>query len=139
MIVEVDEASPVPPYEQVRALIAAMIGSGTLAVGTRLPPMRQLAADLGLAANTIARSYRELESAGLVVSRVRTGTVVAERVPGPADQKTAADVQRLLTEAARAYAATTRRLGIPDRKALAAVTVELAVDVVDTDKRHKNH
>jgi GntR family transcriptional regulator len=125
MIVVVDEASPVPPYEQVRAQIAAMIGSGTLPAGTRLPPIRQLAADLGLAANTIARSYRELESAKLVVSRVRTGTVVAERAPGSAAETTAADIRRLLTEAARSFAATTRRLGIPDGEALAAVTAEL--------------
>lgn len=124
MIVEVDAASPVPPYEQVRAQIAAMIGSGVLPTGTRLPPIRQLAADLGLAANTIARSYRELESAGLVISRVRSGTIVADHAPTPTASQ-AADTRRLLTEAARAYAATTRRLGIPDAQALAAAAAEL--------------
>lgn len=126
MIVEIDDASPVPPYEQVRAQIASMIGSGVLAVGTRLPPIRQLAADLGLAANTIARAYRELESAGLVVSRVRTGTRVAERAASPdVSAQAAVDRQRLLVEAARAYASTTRRLGVPDAEALAAVGDEL--------------
>lgn len=125
MIVEIDDASPVPPYEQVRAQIASMIGSGVLAVGARLPPIRQLAADLGLAANTIARAYRELESSGLVVSRVRTGTRVAERAAPDASAQAVADRQRLLVEAARAYAATTRRLGVPDAEALAAVTEEL--------------
>ena len=125
MIVEVDQDSPVPPYEQVRAQIASMIGTGALPAGTRLPPIRQLAADLGLATNTIARSYRELESAGLVVSRVRTGTTVAAQANRGASEKTTADTQRLLTEAARSYAATTRRLGITDADALAAVTAEL--------------
>ncbi|OLE26162.1 MAG: GntR family transcriptional regulator [Catenulispora sp. 13_1_20CM_3_70_7] len=125
MIVEVDQDSPVPPYEQVRAQIASMIGTGALPAGTRLPPIRQLAADLGLAANTIARSYRELESAGLVTSRVRTGTTVAAQVRRNARTSTAADTQRLLVEAARGFAATTRRLGIADADALAAVTAEL--------------
>ncbi|MBW8806924.1 MAG: GntR family transcriptional regulator [Catenulisporales bacterium] len=125
MIVEVDQDSPVPPYEQVRAQIASMIGTGALPAGTRLPPIRQLAADLGLAANTIARSYRELESAGLVTSRVRTGTTVAAQARRNARTSTAADTQRLLVEAARGFAATTRRLGIADADALAAVTAEL--------------
>ena len=125
MIVEVDQDSPVPPYEQVRAQIASMIGTGALPPDTRLPPIRQLAADLGLAANTIARSYRELESAGLVTSRVRTGTTVAAQPHRSARIKTGADTQRLLTEAARGFAATTRRRGIADADALAAVTAEL--------------
>ena len=77
MIIEVDPGSPTPPYEQIRHQLAQMIGAGTLAEGTQLPPIRQLAADLGLAANTVARAYRELEHEGLVRSRVRHGTVVA--------------------------------------------------------------
>lgn len=129
MIVELDDASPVPPYEQIRAQVAAMIGSGALPVGTRLPPIRQLAGDLGLAVNTVARAYRELEAAKLVTSRVRTGTVVAPRPPQEADERTAADTRRLLTEAVRSFTATTRRLGIADRDALAAITAELSGDV----------
>jgi len=93
MIVELDEASPVPPYEQIRAQIAAMIGSGALPAGTRLPPIRQLAGDLGLAVNTVARAYRELEGGKLVTSRVRTGTVVAPRSPQEPDERTAADTR----------------------------------------------
>lgn len=125
MIVELDEASPVPPYEQIRAQVAAMIGSGALPPGTRLPPIRQLAGDLGLAVNTVARAYRELEAGRLVTSRVRTGTVVAPRTPQETDERTAADTRRLLTEAVRSFAATTRRLGIADQEALAAVVAEL--------------
>jgi len=66
-----------------------------------LPPIRQLAADLGLAANTIGRSYRALEAAGLVVSRVRAGTVVAARPDRGASEKSSSDAHRLLVEAAR--------------------------------------
>ena len=75
-MISVDHDSPVPPYEQVRAQIANRISIGELAVGIRLPTVRQLAADLGLAVNTVARAYRELEQGGLVQSRGRAGTFV---------------------------------------------------------------
>jgi DNA-binding transcriptional regulator YhcF (GntR family) len=72
----VDLSRPVPPFEQIRGQIAAHIHAGLLATGARLPTMRALAADLGVAVGTVARAYAELESAGLVASRRRTGTVV---------------------------------------------------------------
>src|SRR3982751_5707969 len=75
--VAIDAASPVPPYEQLRRQLARQIGDRTLAVGTRLPTVRRLAADLGLAVNTVARAYRELEESGLVETRGRAGTFVA--------------------------------------------------------------
>ena len=75
-MITVDTRSPVPPFEQVRAQLAASIADGQLAVGTRLPPVRRMADDLGLAVNTVARAYRELETAGLVETRGRGGTVV---------------------------------------------------------------
>jgi GntR family transcriptional regulator len=73
----VDTSSPIPPYEQIRAQVAAFVAAGTLAPGSRLPSVRQLAADLGLAAGTVARAYRELEATGVVETRRRTGTHVA--------------------------------------------------------------
>ena len=77
MIVKVDAASDVPVYEQIRNQIAKKIASEKLPAGTKLPTIRQLAADLGLAVNTVAHAYRELESAGLVQTRPRHGTTVA--------------------------------------------------------------
>ena len=121
MIVEVDPTSPVPPYEQVRGQLATMIGAGVLPAGTQLPPIRQLAADLGLAANTVARAYRELESDGLVVSRVRHGTTVTGQRAG----LPRAEVRRRLAEAGRAYASLTRQLGVEAGEAEAAVRAEL--------------
>lgn len=79
MIVTVDTDSGVPPYEQVREQVARMIGTGVLAPGGRLPTIQQLANDLQLAPGTVARAYKELERAGLVVSRRRKGTIVADR------------------------------------------------------------
>lgn len=108
MIVEVDTASPVPPYEQIRSQLARMIEAGVLATGAQLPPIRQLAADLGLATNTVARAYRELEAEGLVVSRVRHGTTVAPQRA----RLSPAQARQRLAEAARAYAALARQLGV---------------------------
>src|SRR6476660_3684652 len=75
--VVVDPASREAPFEQVRAQVEAQIRSGRLVPGDRLPTVRALAADLGLAANTVARAFKELEAAGLVETRRRAGTVVA--------------------------------------------------------------
>jgi GntR family transcriptional regulator len=75
--VVVDPASREAPFEQVRAQVEAQIRSGRLVPGDRLPTVRALAADLGLAANTVARAFKELEAAGLVETRGRAGTVVA--------------------------------------------------------------
>jgi GntR family transcriptional regulator len=112
VIVEIDADSPTPPYEQIRAQIATMIGAGTLPRGAHLPPIRQLAADLGLAANTVARAYRELEHEGLVASRVRHGTTVT----GTGRALPEAEIHRRLAEGAAAYAALVRQLGIdPDQ------------------------
>jgi DNA-binding transcriptional regulator YhcF (GntR family) len=115
-VITIDAASAVPPYEQVRAGLAERINDGTLAVGTRLPTVRQLAADLGLAANTVARSYRELEDAGLVDTRGRAGTFVS----ATGDRSRAA-----AAKAAREYAATVKALGLGPAEALKIVTAAI--------------
>ncbi|MFS8478021.1 MAG: GntR family transcriptional regulator [Micromonosporaceae bacterium] len=121
MIVEVDTASPVPPYEQIRSQLARMIEAGVLATGAQLPPIRQLAADLGLATNTVARAYRELEADGLVVSRVRHGTTVAPQRA----RLSPAQARQRLAEAARAYAALARQLGVSPGEAESIVRAQL--------------
>jgi DNA-binding transcriptional regulator YhcF (GntR family) len=114
--VTVDTTSPTPPYEQIRAQLAQLIQHGVLATDDRLPPVRQLASDLGLAVGTVARAYRELEAAGLVRSRRGAGT----RVIGPAAVG-AAERRRLLVEYADAYVAQARRLGVSDDELVEAV------------------
>src|SRR5438876_308788 len=76
-MITIDATSPVPPYEQLRVQLARQIAERTLPVGARLPTVRGLAADLGLAVNTVARAYRELEEAGLIETRGRAGSFVA--------------------------------------------------------------
>lgn len=84
--VSVDLDHPTPPYEQIRAQIAAHLSAGALRPGDRLPTVRALAADLGVAVGTVSRAYRELEQEGAVTSRRRTGTVVSRDAPGTADR-----------------------------------------------------
>lgn len=113
----VDTASPVPPFEQLRAQLAELIRHGMLQPGDRLPPVRQLAADLGLAIGTVARAYREIEQAGLVQSRRGAGTKVAT----PIEMSTPADRARLLAGHAARYVAEARRLGVTNDALQAAV------------------
>jgi DNA-binding transcriptional regulator YhcF (GntR family) len=115
MNIEVDTASPVPPYEQIRAQIADLAAAMALPTGTKLPTIRQLAVDLGLAPGTVARAYRELEAAGVVISRVRHGTTIA-----PVQARPPAEVQTRAAEAARAYALAVRSLGLSRDEAIAA-------------------
>ncbi|MCF3122675.1 GntR family transcriptional regulator [Streptomyces luteocolor] len=119
--VRVDTTSPVPPYEQIRAQLAALITSGRLPQGERLPPVRQLAADLGLAAGTVARAYRELESASLIQTRRGAGTKVAPLPAGPSHPDP--DHLALL---AREFTRTARALGATDTEVLQAVKEALA-------------
>ena len=89
----VDLKGRVPVYEQIRAQLAGYISTGALGPGDRLPTVRGLATDLGIAINTVGRAYAELESAGLVSTRRRVGTIVtaADRAPIPGDVVDAAD------------------------------------------------
>jgi DNA-binding transcriptional regulator YhcF (GntR family) len=107
-----DPAASEPPYEQLRRQIASRAASGDLPPGTRLPTVRALAAELGLAVNTVAKTYRALESDGVVRTEGRRGTFVA---PGDAAGRTDAG------EAAAAYVAVARRLGLGLTEALLLV------------------
>ena len=114
MIVTVDTESGVPPYEQVREQIARMIGTGVLSPGGRLPTIQQLANDLQLAPGTVARAYKELEREGLVISRRRKGTIVAER---PARLPTR-EITEQLDVAAERFALQVHQLGADPDAAL---------------------
>lgn len=116
----IDTKSAVPAFEQLRSQLAEMIRSGALATGTRLPSIRQLASDLGLAPGTVARAFHELELEDLVTSRVRHGTVVAPL------RQTASKSHERLEEAARTFTLAAKRLGMSDQDALDAVRVQLS-------------
>jgi DNA-binding transcriptional regulator YhcF (GntR family) len=104
-----DPGSPVAPYEQLRTQLATRAASGDLPAGTRLPTVRALAAELGLAVNTVARAYRELEADGVITTAGRRGTFVAATATGSSAEA---------SDAAAAYVATARRLGLTLPEAL---------------------
>jgi DNA-binding transcriptional regulator YhcF (GntR family) len=112
--VVVDNDSGLAPWRQVHDQIVRLIISGALRAGSRLPPIRQLSRDLGLAAGTIARVYRELETAGWVTTARARGTVVAEPTAHP-------DPAMVLRAAATEFAALARDLGADADTAAKAV------------------
>jgi DNA-binding transcriptional regulator YhcF (GntR family) len=114
VILRVEPGSPLPPYEQIRSQIATMAATGVLEAGTRLPPIRQLASDLGLAGGTVARAYRELEQEGVIVTRGRHGTFVQRARPTP-------HVDGELEAAAQAFAVRAVQLGADRARALDTV------------------
>jgi DNA-binding transcriptional regulator YhcF (GntR family) len=103
--ITLDPSSPEPLSEQLSEAIADRIRRGSLVAGARLPTVRALAEDLGLASNTVAKAYRALEEEGLVQGRGRQGTFVAERLERLPDR------ERRLTEAADAFARRGSQLG----------------------------
>ena len=94
---EVRRDDPAPIARQIADQIAALIRSGTLAAGERLPPVRVLAGFLRVNRNTVARVYRDLEREGWIESSRGRGTFVAAAPPG--DTALAVYADRLLAEA----------------------------------------
>ncbi|MDI5966304.1 GntR family transcriptional regulator [Streptantibioticus silvisoli] len=110
--ISVDATSATAPYEQLREQIAAGARDGALPVGHRLPTVRGLAEDLGLAANTVAKAYRALEADGVIETRGRHGTFIA--AAGDA-------AHRRTALAAADFARTAHRLGLDHAAARSAV------------------
>ncbi|MET9605802.1 GntR family transcriptional regulator [Streptomyces sp. NPDC006512] len=106
-----DGAGSAAPYEQLRAQIADRARSGRLPAGFKLPTVRGLAEELGLAANTVAKAYRALEADGVIETRGRNGTYVAAAAEGAA---------REAAGAAQTYAERAHRLGLTQAQALEA-------------------
>lgn len=114
--IRLDPAASVPLWEQLRAGLESRIRAGRLPPGRRLPTVRAMAEDLGLAPNTVAKAYRALEGSGLLVGRGRRGTFVTDRL-----HEAPTDLERRLGEAAAAFLSRTRQLGLPDEDAIGAV------------------
>lgn len=106
MRLAVDPKDPTPIYAQLDRAIRAGVATGRLPAGTQLPTVRQLAVDLRVNANTVARVYAELERSGVLETRRGVGTFVTGRQPDrPArsaanDTRLSALVTRVVGEAA---------------------------------------
>jgi GntR family transcriptional regulator len=94
-VFSVDPTDPTPLYAQLERGIRAAIASGRLKVGDRLPTVRQLAVDLRINANTVAKVYAELERAGVLATQRGIGTSVRD-TPTPAAMTTRRDREREL-------------------------------------------
>jgi DNA-binding transcriptional regulator YhcF (GntR family) len=105
-----------PVSARVREALRWAIDDGTLLAGDRVPTVRALAAEHGLAPNTVAKAYRELEGLGYLDARGRTGTFVATSPPRPEDEAGSA-----LIVAAERFAMQARRLGASSGAATDAV------------------
>ena len=114
----VDAGGSTPPFEQLRTHVLELVTSGELPAGFRLPPVRSLAEQLGLAANTVARAYKELEADGIVETRGRNGTLVSAQ--GDA-------AHRAAQLAASEYASRARSLGLTPDAALDLVKTALTL------------
>ena len=79
MNIHVSTGDGVPIYRQIARQITMLVASGRLKPGAELPAIRALAEQLVINPNTVARAYKELEYAGVVTSRMGSGTVVADK------------------------------------------------------------
>ena len=79
MQIHISTADGVPIYQQIVNQVKYLVSSGRLTAGDELPPIRSLAEKLVINPNTVARAYRELESAGLVEKRRTAGTYVSDQ------------------------------------------------------------
>jgi GntR family transcriptional regulator len=116
VILSVDPGRALPIYEQVREQIKRMVASGTLQPGTRLPTIRQLATDLGLAKGTIERAYELLDADTVIETKGRKGTFVLEMTRATEHQQTIA-----LDAAAESLVVVARQLGADENAAIDAV------------------
>lgn len=114
----IDPTSATPPFEQLRAQVIAAVRTGEMSPGQKLPTVRGLAADLGLATNTVARAYRELEHDEVIETRGRQGSFVSA---------TGDATQRHLQLAARAFADRAAQLGIAPEEARRVVSAALGI------------
>jgi GntR family transcriptional regulator len=116
----IDRRDDAPVYEQVADQVRRLVASGDLGPGTGLPSVRQLAGDLGVNLNTIARAYRLLEDEGFLVIRDRAGVEVA--APSETVDRTA--LARLLDQL-RASLARLRQAGVTPEELLLVVRKEV--------------
>ena len=118
MYITIDELDRRPIYRQVADEIKALIARGSLSEGMALPPVRQVADDLGVNLNTIAAAYRELQKEGLLKVRHGAGAVVTSR-------RVAQQSDAELRKALRASLAHLVLVGLPRTEILELVNEEL--------------
>jgi GntR family transcriptional regulator len=107
-VFRLDSSTGVPFYRQIIDQVLLAVGDGRLKPGTQLPTVRQLAVDLSVNLNTVAKAYREMEIRGIVQTQQGTGTFIAARTGAKVREKRKA-VQDLLDR----LIANGEALGVP--------------------------
>jgi GntR family transcriptional regulator len=95
-VIRVDATSFVPIYEQIKQGIVRLVATGRLKAGEPLPSIRDLAAEIIVNPNTVARAYRELEQDGVIATQKGRGSVVAERARPDAERDLKAHLGRVM-------------------------------------------
>ncbi|MDV7083312.1 GntR family transcriptional regulator [Rhodococcus sp. IEGM 248] len=110
--IDIDPDSSTAPFDQLRLQIIEQVRSGQLIAGTKIPTVRALAVEVGLAPNTVAKAYRELGEQGVIETRGKQGTFIAS----------GGDPIRARAEkAATGYVQDLRKLGVSDEEILGFV------------------
>ncbi|WP_082359854.1 GntR family transcriptional regulator [Rhodococcus opacus] len=110
--IDIDPDSSTAPFDQLRLQIIEQVRSGQLIAGTKIPTVRALAIEVGLAPNTVAKAYRELGEQGVIETRGKQGTFIAS----------GGDPIRARAEkAATGYVQELRKLGVSDEEILGFV------------------
>ena len=118
--IEIDPGASAPIYMQIIEKLHRLMVAGELDTGDRLPPVRQLADELGINFNTVARSYRWLEQAGLLSMCQGRGTFVLDR-PLAALEREQMQEKESLDQFARRMLREARRLGYSPAEIISAV------------------
>lgn len=118
---EVNVTSPVPVYQQIMDQLRRIVSDGSLGAGAPLPSVRQLAAELAINPNTVAKAYQFLEMEGTIVTLKRRGAFVGER----SSAKAALARERRLEEVVDRLAEDTARLGLDGEEIIEAFAERL--------------
>jgi GntR family transcriptional regulator len=114
----IDHSDPLPIYAQLDRAIRLAVATGKLRRGDRLPTVRQLAVDLRINANTVAKVYAELERAGVVETQRGVGTFIQQLGD---EAKSPADRRRGLTALAEEFLSKALVLGFTEQEALESI------------------
>ena len=121
MTLRIDPAAPEPLFEQIGLRVKEAVASGLMAAGDRLPSVRELARELAINPNTVARAYEALERDGVIVRRQGSGCFITEQASPLRDDER----RKRLAEQARRLVTEAFHLGLDAADVEAAVTAEL--------------
>jgi GntR family transcriptional regulator len=121
-VLKIDPKDPLPIYAQLERSIRLAIATGQIDSGARLPTVRQLAVELRINANTVAKVYGELERAGVLETRRGVGTFVASRRDEVSNETERA---RQLTVLADRFLADARALGFTAQEVVRSLRLRL--------------